>query len=70
MNLKNIFAASVCGAMMVACAGNNATVKVEKGLKDAVGDKFLIGTALNVWQSGGIDTSAVKIVKRHFNAIL
>ena len=47
MNLKNIFAVSVCGAMMVACAGNNATVKVEKGLKDAVGDKFLIGTALN-----------------------
>ena len=59
MKLKNIFAASVCGAMMAACAGNNATVTVEKGLKDAVGDKFLIGTALNVRQSGGIDTLAV-----------
>lgn len=30
MKLKNIFAASVCGAMMAACAGNNATVTVEK----------------------------------------
>lgn len=70
MKFKNIFAASVCGAMMAACAGNSANVTVEKGLKDAVGDKFLIGTALNVWQSGGIDTSAVKIVKRHFNAIV
>lgn len=70
MKLKNIFAASVCGAMMAACAGNNATVTVEKGLKDAVGDKFLIGTALNVHQSGGIDTLAVRIVKQHFNAIV
>lgn len=70
MKLKNIFAASVCGAVVVACAGGTAGVTVEKGLKDAVGDKFLVGTALNVWQSGGMDTSAVKIVKRHFNAIV
>lgn len=70
MKLRDILAASVCGVMMAACAGNTAAVVNEKGLKDAVGDKFLIGTALNVWQSGGIDTSAIKIVKKHFNAIV
>ena len=43
MKLKNIFAASVCGAMIAACAGNTETVTVEKGLNDAVGDKLIIG---------------------------
>ncbi|PKQ67737.1 1,4-beta-xylanase [Labilibaculum manganireducens] len=39
-------------------------------LKMAVGDRFYIGTALNSDQIVGADTSAIKIIKQHFNAVV
>lgn len=42
----------------------------DTSLKDVLGDKFLIGVALNTRQSSGVDTASVKIVKQHFNAVV
>nr|WP_237390601.1 endo-1,4-beta-xylanase [Fulvivirga sediminis] len=39
-------------------------------LKEAFSDQFHIGTALNAFQIIGRDTAAMKVVKRHFNAIV
>ena len=58
-------------AALSACGGGKQTaVLPEPSLKDAVGDRFLIGAALNVDQSSGRDTAAVRIVKKHFNAVV
>lgn len=40
------------------------------GLKDAVSGEFLMGAALNTAQSSGRDTTAVRIIKQHFNSIV
>lgn len=42
----------------------------QPGLKDAFGEQFLIGAALNTRQSSGRDTAAVHIIKQHFNTIV
>lgn len=42
----------------------------EPSLKDAFGDKFLVGVAINEYQSSGRDTASVKIIKKHFNSIV
>ena len=55
-------------AAFMAC-GNGETKK-EPGLKDALGDKFEIGVALNTRQSSGNDTLATRIVQNHFNSIV
>lgn len=49
--------------------GNGQTNK-EPGLKDALGDKFEVGVALNTRQASGNDTLATSIVQKHFNAIV
>lgn len=70
MKVKHIAAAILAATFAASCGGPQTTPNKEIGLKDAVGDKFLIGTALNVFQSSGQDTNAVKVVKKHFNAIV
>ena len=45
------------------------TVK-EPSLKDALKDKFYIGTALNLNQIQGKDTLSLNIVKNQFNSIV
>lgn len=70
MKVKHIAAAILAATFTASCGGPQTTPNKEIGLKDAVGDKFLIGTALNVFQSSGQDTNAVKVVKKHFNAIV
>lgn len=67
-NKKTVLAGLL--AIVVAACGVQTAVKKEATLKDALGDKFLIGTALNTRQSSGQDTNAVKVVKKHFNAIV
>lgn len=69
MKFKYLATASFCGILAAACAGGTTQTK-EIGLKDVVGNKFLVGAALNVRQSSGADTSSLKIVKRHFNSIV
>ena len=69
MKFKHLATASFCGILAAACAGGTTQTK-EIGLKDVVGNKFLVGAALNVRQSSGADTSSLKIIKRHFNSIV
>ena len=69
MKFKHLATASFCGILAAACAGGTTQTK-EIGLKNVVGNKFLVGAALNVRQSSGADTSSLKIVKRHFNSIV
>lgn len=70
MRVKHITSALLIAAFVAACGNQKATVVEEPSLKDAVGDKFLIGVALNVNQSSGVDTSSIKLVKQHFNSIV
>lgn len=46
------------------------TTAEDPSLKDVVGNKFLIGTALNTFQTSGRDKKATELVKKHFNAIV
>ena len=58
-------------ALLMACGnGNQARQAAEPVLKDAFGDKFLVGVAINTRQAAGEDTSAVKVIKKHFNSIV
>lgn len=70
MRTKHIASAILVATFLAACGNPKSTVVNEPGLKDATGDLFLIGTALNVNQSSGKDTNSVNIVKKHFNAIV
>lgn len=57
-------------AMVVVHAYSNNNMKKDPGLKDVLQDKFLIGVALNTFQTSGRDTAAVRIVQKHYNAIV
>lgn len=70
MRVKHIASALLIAAFAAACSNQKTAVTEEFSLKDVVGDKFLVGVALNVNQSSGIDTSSVKLVKQHFNSIV
>lgn len=71
MKNKHIASWMLCSLFIMGCGSKvSDTVVSEKSLKEVVGDKFLVGVALNVHQSSGADTSAVKIVKQHFNSIV
>ncbi len=60
-----------CLAALIAaaCAGNKSVTE-EPSLKSALGDKFLVGVAINTAQSSGQDTNGVKAIKKHFNSIV
>ena len=67
MKNKHIASWMLCSLFIMGCGSKvSDTVVSEKSLKEVVGDKFLMGVALNVHQSSGADTSAVKIVKTAF----
>jgi endo-1,4-beta-xylanase len=55
--------------LLAACTGQPSATS-GTALKDALGKKFLIGTALNSAHISGVDTLGVKVVKTHFNAIV
>lgn len=58
-------------ALLLAGAAACTTPQQEEpSLKSAVGDRFLIGTALNAPQITGLDSAGIAVVKRHFNAIV
>jgi endo-1,4-beta-xylanase len=66
MKTKVFVAALVCFAL----SGCSKAPKVEPTLKDALKDKFLIGTALNYDQFAGIDTPGVEVIKKQFSAVV
>lgn len=45
-------------------------VHAQDGLKDVLGEHFLIGTSLNQWQSAGWEKRVVPIVRKHFNSVV
>ncbi|BAX79841.1 endo-1,4-beta-xylanase [Labilibaculum antarcticum] len=55
-------------AIMSACSENKCTS--EEGMKDAMKDAYLIGTALNTPQILGEDSLALQVVTKHFNAVV
>ena len=66
----NLFIIPCIVFMMIFSACNSQTEKTRAtGLKDVFEGDFYIGTTLNKDQINGIDTSAIKIVKQHFNSI-
>lgn len=71
MKIKEILVGLSLAVSLPVCMGCKSTAGTDTGsLKSAIGDKFLIGVALNTTQTGGQDEEAVKIVKRHFNSIV
>ncbi len=69
MRLKHISLFLVAAAL-AACSGGKPTAIVEPSLKEAFGDKFLIGAAINPRQVKGQDTLGTQLVKQHFNSIV
>lgn len=69
MKNRKILLVLLASLALSSCASRVAT-ETEASLKGVLGDKFLIGAALNTRQSSGLDTAAVRIVKRHFNSIV
>ncbi|NLH24104.1 MAG: endo-1,4-beta-xylanase, partial [Bacteroidales bacterium] len=59
-------------ALTTLLAGACSQIHQEKepSLKEALSGKFLIGTAMNAAQINETDTSSVKVIKEHFNAIV
>lgn len=55
--------------LFTACNSPKTPPQVDS-LKDAFSGKFYMGTALNEAQIMGTDTAAVRVIKKHFNAIV
>lgn len=70
MKRKRILINSICTILciFVLSSAKNNTGALK--LKEAFGEKFHVGAALNIGQITGRDTAALKIVKAHFNAIV
>jgi endo-1,4-beta-xylanase len=63
----------VLGLFLLGCTGTgdkHGQEKKEPTLKEALKDRFLIGTALNALQITGIDTLGIDIIKQQFNSIV
>lgn len=56
--------------MLFASCGGSAKNEEQFSLKDALADKFTIGTAFNEAQNFGIDTQGIEVTKQHFNSIV
>lgn len=66
---QDFLLALLIGFSLYSC-GSNSTTDDETSLKASVGDKFYIGVAINTAQSSGRDTTAVQLIKKHFNSIV
>ncbi|MDR1381129.1 MAG: endo-1,4-beta-xylanase [Tannerella sp.] len=61
----------LCTSGLSGCtSGNNRTGERELSLKEAFGDKFYIGAALNTGQIMERDVDAVRVIREHFSAIV
>lgn len=69
---KNFLPLALLAAILLVGCNNSkqSSSGAESSLKDAFGDKFLVGVALNQKQASGEDTAAVRVVKRHFNSVV
>ena len=67
--LSNTLMVALAAMALWAC---NSSGRVEgvAAIKDGFADKFFIGTAMNAREITGEDSSAVEVIKKHFNAIV
>ncbi len=70
MKIKSILISLAGMAALTACQPTTKTTAPEPTLKEAFGDKFLIGAAINTSQAAGDDSLGAAVVKKHFNAIV
>ncbi len=71
MNVKTILLALTSMAILAACTLQKQTeAPAELSLKEAFGDKFLIGAALNQKQIAEEDSAVAALIRRNFNAIV
>ena len=56
--------------LSLALASCDHSARVNTSLKEAYGDKFLVGVAINVNQSSGKDLKGVEVIKKHFNSVV
>lgn len=69
-DMKNlIFTILALGATVMA-ANADVPTKADTPLKDIFGDKFLIGTSLNDFQTHGKDARGAEVAAHHFNSIV
>lgn len=55
--------------LMIILSVNCGNGNDKPALKDAFKDHFLIGTAVNDYQSSGKDEKSIELIKKHFNSI-
>lgn len=70
MKFRHVASMAFWMALTTACTSQQQSVSPELSLKDAVGDQFLIGVALNTRQTAAGDSLSQNLVKRHFTAIV
>jgi endo-1,4-beta-xylanase len=64
--IKTVFIVCIA-ALFAACKTNE---KTDPGLKDALDGRFLIGVAVNPYQTAEKDSMADVLIKKHFNSIV
>ena len=65
-----LFGMALAATLFTYACAPEAKVEEPTTLKDALADKFYIGTALNARQIEGKDTASLRLVKEHFNAVV
>ena len=70
MKFRHVASMAFWMTLTAACTSRQASVSPDLSLKDAVGDRFLIGVALNTRQTSVEDSLSQNLVKRHFTAIV
>ena len=68
--MKKLIIPMLCLCLLACNQNGRNEVKEATTLKEALSDKFYIGTALNVDQILGRDSESMDIVKTHFNSIV
>ncbi len=68
MRIKAVF--SLLAMTLFSAAPSPAACGDGWSLKDCIGDKFLIGVAVNQLQASGQDTAGADVAKRHFNSVV
>ncbi len=61
---------SLLAAVALITGTSVAFAQETKTLKEALKDKFLIGTAVNTRQASGRDKAGVRVIQEQFNAIV
>ena len=70
MRIKKTLLSALAVTLLLAGCGTKQTTPQSLSLKEAFGDKFLVGVALNTRQVAGKDSAATRLIKQHFNSIV